>query len=223
MAAACGPACRLSTTPARRCPLHCPPTPALVILGLSSRGAVLGPLQSPNQPPISRLLPPPPHRPPHRPPLPHCPPTRPWPSRSFPGWKSVGRRPSRKTVHPATTLATVCYITPVSVFLPVFALISPTHRTTATTRLSRIITPQHQSVSLSLTIPSLSSFCSPSISILLHFHFLTSVSVLFIPPSPSYHHILTSLINFLFQTWIPKGVYKVSQSILPNRFPRAVV
>lgn len=113
MAAACGPACRLSTTPAPKCPLHCPPIPLMVITGLSSRVAVLGPPLS--QALISHPLLPPLYPHPHRRLPPPCPPTRPWPSRSFPGWKSAGRQPSRKPVHPATTLATVCSIMPVSV------------------------------------------------------------------------------------------------------------
>ena len=165
MAAACGPACRLSTSPAPRCPLHCPPTPAMVITGLSSRVAVLGPPQSLNQAQISHLILPPPYRPPHRPPLPHCPPTRPWPSISFPGWKSVGRQPSRKTVPPATTLAMV--ITPVSVSLSILSLIHPLKHH----GLTELLFLLYQSLSLSL-FSSLFFSSAPSVFLLFLYAFI---------------------------------------------------
>lgn len=193
MAAACGPVCHLSTTLAPKCPLHFPPTPATVILGLSSQVAVLGPPHSLNQAPISHLLLPPLHHLPHRLHPLHCRPTLPWPSRFFPGWKSVVRRLSRKTVHPATTLAMVCSNTPVSVGLSVFALISPMeHHSYSTAYLF---------VSLIIAFPG-----SPSPSFPLSFSFLISIFVPIIP-HPSF---LTSLINILFPASDPQRIYKVS-------------
>lgn len=123
MATVWGPAYPLSTTPPPRCPLHYPQTPAMVMLQLHSQVAALGPLQSPSRASISHLIPPPLHHLPRRPPL-HCHPTQLWQSRSFPGWKSVDRPPSRKPVLPATTLAMVCSFTPTVVCL--FALVVST-------------------------------------------------------------------------------------------------
>ena len=199
MAAACGPACRLSTSPAPRCPPHCPPTPATVITGLSSRVAVLGPPQSLNQAQISHLILPPPYRPPHRPPLPHCPPTRPWPSISFPGWKSVGRQPSRKTVPPATTLAMV--ITPVSVSLFVLSLTHPLKHH----GLAELLFLLYQSLSLFLlssllfsSAPTVFLQFIPASNLLPHLRLCSYYPVFSFPSHrPSF---LTSLITILFQT-----------------------
>lgn len=202
MAAACGPVCHLSTTLAPKCPLHFPPTPATVILGLSSQVAVLGPPHSLNQAPISHLLLPPLHHLPHRLHPLHCRPTQPWPSRFFPGWKSVVRRLSRKTVHPATTLAMVCSNTPVSVGLSAFALISPT------------VTAQPTSLYLSLLL----SLAPPVLPFL--FHFPSSLASLFLLSHIPLSSPLLSTSSFQHQ--IPREFTRFLRLLWQARFPQAL-
>lgn len=169
----------------------------MVITGLSSRVAVLGPPL--NQALISHPLLPPPYPHPLRRLPPPCPPTRPWPSRSFPGWKSAGRQPSRKPVRPATTLAMVCSITPISC----------------------LFTPSPLSVTPSTSVPPLpiSLWLPPYFS--LHFPFslasLFLLSHLLDPIATSLFFSTPVLSPSAFKTRIPGGFRGFSLTIMLNQ------